>query len=300
MEGILHTQGTITTYTLPVTFGPRTDSSVQVAHLDKLSLQPQLSSDLSYQGIYLINSTLTFRFIFPRLHKSGSSCCLLCSIYVYCKEWDLKHYLQQTSPCSASGVVIVWHSSAVKVATHCSCNPPQLGGGNQRKNLFSWSNLSPICRTATNRKELRSSLRHFCNRPAAFCVTCVVACVLAGWRCSALPVCSLGVHQRQRLIQLSLQCPPEVFRATYKLSLYTACAYTAVLKLVELGASSDAQQKTQQMGFSLNQEHSKDKGGQAKRKRAKVRESSSPKSEHDSELSWERKGSQRDEECGEK
>lgn len=49
-----------------------------------------------------------------------------------------------------------------------------------------------------------------------------------------------------------------------------------------------------------NQEHSKDKGGQPKRKRAKVRESSSPKSEHDSELSWERKGSQRDEECGEK
>lgn len=38
MEWILHTQGTITTYTLPVTFGPRTDSSVQVAHLDKLSL----------------------------------------------------------------------------------------------------------------------------------------------------------------------------------------------------------------------------------------------------------------------
>lgn len=38
MEGILHIQGTITTYTLPVTFGPRTDSSVQVACLDKFSL----------------------------------------------------------------------------------------------------------------------------------------------------------------------------------------------------------------------------------------------------------------------
>lgn len=251
MEGILHTQGTITTYTLPVTFGPRTDSSVQVAHLDKLSLQPQLSSDLSYQGIYLINSTLTFRFIFPRLHKSGSSCCLLCSIYVYCKEWDLKHYLQQTSLlCLRSCDCMAFFSSEGSHALQLQSSSAGWRKS-QRKNLFSWSNLSPICRTATNRKELRSSLRHFCNRPAVFCVTYVVACVLTGWRCSALPVCSLGVHQRQRLIQLSLQCPPEVFRATYKLSLYTACAYTAVLKLVELGASSDAQQKTQQMGFSL-------------------------------------------------
>lgn len=57
----------------------------------------------------------------------------------------------------------------------------------QSKNLFSWSNLRFIYKAAANRKELRSSLRHFYNRPAVFCVTYVVARVLAEWRRSALP-----------------------------------------------------------------------------------------------------------------
>lgn len=190
-------------------------------------------------------------------------------------------------------------------ATHYSCNPSQLSGGSHRaKIFFSWSNLRSIYKTAANRKELRSSLRHFYIRPAVFCVTCVVACVLAEWRSSALPFCSLGIHSPETNTHLGvLTVPSGGLQSHLQVVFVQSLCLHSCSQVSGNGCKLRFSAQNIANGIFIkaiqNQEHLKDQGGQPKRKRAKVRESSSPKSEHDSELSWE-KGSQRDEECGEK